>query len=514
MNLETLIKELNKAENDNKKFALLVILSQLIKTNKIKEFDTEDETEEKKQIYERLFHAINPHFLARLLVTSQVPENCSKSIFKSVAMSILTKFSQYKDLACDPILLSKVKQIISILKSSKIRPEDDEELKLEENLVENTFNYLFALSKYCSNHLCKNGLLDVLLDEFILDEQQNNSTINISIQLFSKLCEYDAKYCNFESKNEIGDSLLAILQKIEMRQDELKFKLIKMFEKLVKLNPISEYLTVLMRERPEITNTVLKVFGDLFKTKNLKPVVKDNVFSLFSYFIENNEKFLDEIYTAHRQLFYLIAHLVSIEIRLGLEDNTKCFSELAMIKEAFLDRLSIYYTVFEKFIIFIAISPLINTDIDEKQMSYLLNITIETMNTIISFLKDVLTNKEYEKLDGCEDYVRLNGYLIVIASIRVLTCWFAYEELLEYEIIDLLSDVVKFGDHYVGLYKDTANFINVFQFLTPGLHRFVNNNEEVVDEMCKNVKMKDYDVDLVEKFSNVKQMMKYCDEKV
>ena len=526
MNLEKIIKELNKAENDNKKFALLVILSQLIKTNKLVELESNDK-DSHQELSERLFHAIGSHFIARLIVSSQVPENCSKSVFKSVAMSILTKFSQFRDIACDPIILSKIKHIINILKTSRTKiveleaselvdSQIAEELDLERNLLENTFNYLFALSEYCSNHLCKNGLLNVLLDDYFLDDatDQNDHFIQISEQLIDKICKYDAKFLNNESKDEINAFLKTILQVIEKKHDKLKFKLIKLFENLTKMSSVSNRLSLLFKDDTKLVNeTVLNIFNDLFKTKNLKSIVKDVVFSTFSWFIQNSENFLDEIYKINKQLFYLIAHLVSIEIRLFLEDNTKTLNDLALNRETGLDRLSVFYTIFEKFIIFIAISPLINEESDEQQIKFLLKLIMETMNTILAFIKDVLASKEYEKLDASsDDNVKLNGYLILVASIRVLTCWFAYEELIEYEIIDLYDDIVKFSEHYVTFYKNSVSFINIYQFLVPGLNRFIENNKDVVGEISSNTNASSENDCLIEKFDIVKRNLKICSE--
>ena len=522
MNLEKLIKELNKAENDNKKFALLVILSQLIKTNKLEELNGDHENSQ--ELNERLFHAIGPHFIARLIVSSQVPDNCSKSVFKSVAMSILNKFSGIKEISCDPIILSKIKHVISILKRSKQNINemkskldiDEEEVNLEQNLLENTFSYLFALSEHCSNHLCKNGLLNILLDDYILDEatDENDNLTQISAQLFDIICKYDAKYMKNESINEINAFLVAILKFIEKKSDKMKFKLINIFNNLIKMSSISSHLIRLFSEDKKLVNeTVLNIFNELFKSKNLKSTVRDIVFNIFGWFIENNENFLDGVYQVNKQLFYLIAHLISIEIRLVLEDTSKTIIDLGSNREIVLNRLSVFYTIFEKFIIFISISPLINEESDEDQIKYLLKLIMETMNTIMGFIKDLLTTNGYEKLDevNIDESVKLNGYLIIVASIRVLTCWFAYEELIEYEIIDLYDYIIKFSDHYVSFYTSSNSFINIFQFLLPGLKRFADNNEEAVSEMSKNATK---DEDLIEKFRIVKKNLIYCEEKL
>ena len=119
MNIETIITSLETAENDNRKFALLLILSDSIKNNKLdalKLDKTTTETEKTcRMLNERLFNSIGPHFLARLITTKQTTANSSPVLYKSVALSIITQFLDYPKLICDPILLSKIEIICDIL---------------------------------------------------------------------------------------------------------------------------------------------------------------------------------------------------------------------------------------------------------------------------------------------------------------------------------------------------------------------------------------------------------------
>ena len=280
----------------------------------------------------------------------------------------------------------QLSSVINILKTSKtnicIGGLNDDELNLEKNLIENTFSYLFALSEYCSSHLCKNGVLNVLFDDYFVNNEDDEAFRHIATQLIDKLCEYDAKAAlRYESKDEIFLFFESLIQEIEKRQDDLKFKLLIIFEKMIKMNSISVYLKNLFNEKPKLSQeTIPSVFNDLIKSKNLKSSVKDVAFSILSFFIENNEKFLDEIYLKNKQLFYLISHLISIEIRIALEDNTKTLNDLSANRDVLLNRLSIYFTIFEKFIIFIAISPLIDTEVDEKQIGFVVKFILETIN--------------------------------------------------------------------------------------------------------------------------------------
>lgn len=195
-NLATIIRSLEEAsENDNRKIALLLILCELMRTGKLSS-DLGRENEE------RLFKSIGAHFLARLLVTRQEAPgaNCSKHIYKSVCLSILTQFCAHPKLVQDPLILTRITAFFDILKlpidSTTSRREDEQsattagvaaaapaatasdcggdadERKLLVNLKLDTFKFLFAVAKYNPEYLCNNGLFDVLFNAVILNERE------------------------------------------------------------------------------------------------------------------------------------------------------------------------------------------------------------------------------------------------------------------------------------------------------------------------------------------------------
>lgn len=170
-NLATIIRSLEEAsENDNRKIALLLIVCELIRTGKLgPNLGHENE--------ERLFKSIGAHFLARLLVTRQnAPgQNCSRHIYKSVCLSILTQFCSHPDLIQDPLILTRIDAFFDILKlplSESSTSEDADERQLLVNLKLDTFKYLFAVAQVNSEYLCNNGLFDVLFNSVILNESE------------------------------------------------------------------------------------------------------------------------------------------------------------------------------------------------------------------------------------------------------------------------------------------------------------------------------------------------------
>lgn len=167
-NLETILKSLeNAAENDNRKIALLLILSELIKSKKLGELDSRSES--------RLFKSIGAHFLARLLVTKQPApsETCSKHIYKSICLSILAQFCSHSQLIQDPLFLTRIDSFLGILRLPLADATTPDERTLLVNLKLDTFKYLFALAKIDAEFLCNNGLFDVLFTSIILNESES-----------------------------------------------------------------------------------------------------------------------------------------------------------------------------------------------------------------------------------------------------------------------------------------------------------------------------------------------------
>ena len=194
MDIHTIISSLENAENDNKRFALLLILAELIKSNKLDTLKldsakSDDESRLKcKLLNEKLFSSINPHFLARLLATRQTTENFSPTVYKAVALSIITQFLDYESLVCDPVLISKLDVVCEVLvvsnKDAKNTSSDtaDETTNalMERNLCADAFKYLFALSRYIPDHLCQStNLLDILMSKIILNEEYRYSVTSI-----------------------------------------------------------------------------------------------------------------------------------------------------------------------------------------------------------------------------------------------------------------------------------------------------------------------------------------------
>jgi hypothetical protein len=188
----------------------------------------------------------------------------------------------------------------------------------------------------------------------------------------------------------------------------------------------------------------------------------------------------------NRNFFYFIIHLLCIEIGFTLEEaNKESNRNHSILLKDLADIISVYYGLLEEIIIILSTaSPFDDnediTDEDENDMApktdqeyepelkKAIKIIVESLETIIMYVKDSL-----------EDFTQLkeNELVLQIASIRLLICWLAHETLLDEKLIELMPKLIQFGEYYDSL-DIKENKVNIFQFLSPGLQRYLIDLEE------------------------------------
>ena len=386
MDIETIISSLESAENDNKRFALLLILSELIKSKKLdylnlKKNGTEVENKTITSLNERLFHSINPNFLARLLATKQTTENFSPLVYKSVSLSIITQFLDYESLVCDPILLSKLDIFSGILALKDFEGgADDAQAKLEKSLVSDCFKYLYALSNYIPDHLCQSvDLLDIIVNKIVLNEsypyssktvekvlhrkiEDENDFGLIACRLFSNLCKDQGlhnKYAKIKQE-KIEKILKNFLNSLNAIQSEYKFCLIHYLNLFFEDPNVNQYF---MNENlSEVCSSIVfNILNNLFKSK-LNKEMKQLAFVLLNNFVKNYQ--FEYIYMKNRNFFYLIIHMLCMEIGLSLNEA---------IDDDLINRMSIYYSLMEEIIIILSTASPFETNKssdDEEEDEY------------------------------------------------------------------------------------------------------------------------------------------------
>jgi hypothetical protein len=517
MNTETIIKSLENAENDNKKFALLLILSELIKSGKL----NTDEFKNDHSLNKRLFNSIGAHFLARLITTKQqTSENNSPILYKSVGLSILTQFLDYPTLISDPILLTKLDVIIDILINFK---DSSVDAQVEQNLRLDIFKYLYALSAHCPDYLILNvDLIDILVKEILLNPKhhqkfqlvfnleaqpgQDENFLFISSKIINNLCQVNAlkeknkSYFKLKA-DRITKSLLHFLEEINKNQDEFKFNLINYLNYFLEQEAVSKFFTFDEKTNEQSSNLMFSILNDLFRSK-LSTESKELAFILLNNFVKIFQ--FEFIYMKNRNFFYLIIHLLCIQISLNLENAA---DELTHNKNKDVTSpsrlsslMSICYSLLEEVIIILSTASPFDTedsegddsefgdsdasendedddiefkkaekeDKSEPEITNAIKVIVECLQTLICFINDTLIDENsYDKLND-------TTILLLVSSIRVIVCWLSHESLLEQEIVELITKkLIKFCEHL----KQKNYEINAFEFIVPGLQRVLIDQE-------------------------------------
>ena len=94
---------LQHASTDNEKMAALLLFTHLMKTNQTLSVDSKE-----------LFQAVNVQFLVRLLRSKNVPDGCPEFMYKSLALNILSSFTDY-DILSHPLLVANLTIVAEIL---------------------------------------------------------------------------------------------------------------------------------------------------------------------------------------------------------------------------------------------------------------------------------------------------------------------------------------------------------------------------------------------------------------
>lgn len=540
MDIESLITSLENAENDNKKFALLLILSELIKSNKL-----DESIKTNKSVNKRLLASIGSHFLARLLSTKQLVEN-SSILYKSVSLSILTQFLDYPDLITDPVILTKIDSIFDILKSDLDLDSGLKNLKLD------TFKYVYELSKICPDFLNQNGLIGILINDVILNPKFSSKELNV-IYDFNSDTEDDnfalisckiilnlLKEINEANKNDQDFPIAKRIDKIEddfrnflettfKNQTEFKFILINYLNYFLSDETSAQQFILQSQNLNDLTSKlVFEILNDLFKSKLKQPITQLG-FVLLNNFVKLYD--FELIYMKNRNFFYLIIHLMCIQIGVCIQQCYQSGQEnQVFVDNDLINKMSVYCSLLEQVIIILSTASPFDTgdeeddesegenenektssgaDSYEPEFKKVIKIVVEVLETIILFIKDTLVD-DYSKLDP-------NSTILLVSSIRIVVCWMSHESLLEDEIIELMPRIMKFSDYL----KDSMFKINVYKFLAPGIDRVLIDKSNKLDTKLKKSKLKEDLVkfefeksELSEQIESLQSMLDTCHKNI
>lgn len=528
-----IVKSLEEARDDNQRFALLLILGQMIKSKGL----DKEELKNDPVLNKRLFNSIGAHFLARLVTTKQsgssetLSEAATPSplMYKCVSMSILTQFLEYPELIADPVLLTKLDMIVeSLVDTDLSKHAEYQQFKYD------TFKYLYALSSHCPDYLvlnvdliskllknivlnpkCHDETVDDLSDETSEINKNDSSTISIACKLIVEICNQVAKQDQPGKSDsyrvmkwtKIDAGFMEFVRQTHQTQSEFKFKLVYYLNYFLGQEILKEYV---FSGKEQINDCLFNMLNDLFRSK-LKADHKELAFVLLSRFVSIYQ--FEYIYMKNRNFFYLLIHLVCIQIGLGLEMASTENSSSLLLKQA--NKICIYYSLLEEIIVILSTASPFDEDQDsededdykdsdtdedadddidfikksqdtkkppsskendddqgEPELNHAIKVIVECLQTVTCFLNDFI---DEANLSEIKDQVRIS---LLVSSIRLVACWLSHESLMEEEIVELISrKLIPFCSHIKENLK-YSDELNGLQFISSGLNRVLASQED------------------------------------
>jgi Neurochondrin len=163
---------LGAAKSDTEKFAALFMVTKLVKAK--------DCTVPAKKA---LFEAITFKFLKKLLLSENVPDDCPPSMYKSVALSILTCFCQDEELATHKDMLENIPVFLQIVESA-----DDDDYDDNLILVSEAYSCLQGIANYEPGQkaLFAAGVIQKMSQIYSQQSFQTDEALNMLVVLTNK----------------------------------------------------------------------------------------------------------------------------------------------------------------------------------------------------------------------------------------------------------------------------------------------------------------------------------------
>lgn len=381
---------LKNSPGDNEKFAALFMVTKLVKGK---------HATPAARI--AIFEAIGFDFLRRLLLTDDVPVDCPPSIYKSVALSILTVFCSEEQLATKKEMLDLIPVFLDIVKAADDSENDDNLMAIGE-----AYNCLKGLALYAPGQksLIDAGAIDILSEIYASASFQSDEALNIMGLLVAKkgALSWDPK----DPK-----AFHAIVNKIaldfETDQDKRKFELAECLNAIIFNCPrkvVSESAAI--ETWPQ---SIYKGLTDILQSKigaaqrNPALILTSSMLDLLGveWIFTDEEK--------GKQIFLLMIQLAAIEVRMQLDGKTLKGTQNNQ------NLITACYIILELSLNFIAQDTV---DIDQKERQSMYTALKGAFTAVINLLLKV--TQEKNKPQG-EDK------LFVCATIRVLAAWLAQE---------------------------------------------------------------------------------------
>ncbi|XP_028038659.1 neurochondrin homolog [Bombyx mandarina] len=382
---------LKNARSDTEKFAALFMVTKLVKSKDC------NSTAKKA-----LFEAIGFQFLKKLLTSNSVEDDCPPSVYKSVALSVLTNFCNEPELATHPEMLANIPVFLDIVQTSDNDDYDDNLI-----IISEAYTCLQCIAEHETGQraLIDVGAIKKMSEIYSHQSFQTDEALNILVKLVSR---YGPAAWGSDPK-----PFHALVNKIALDfatdQSERKFELATVLSALLYSCNKS---TVLPGSSDETwPQSIYKALHDILTSKIGKnqrdPALKlaANIVDLlgieWTFNDEENPK----------KFFLLLLQLCAIEVRMQLEDRS--------FKQAFAngELVTACFIVLELSINYMATDQL---DLEQKEKQSVYTSLKGAFNAVVSLLTKVSNDKNKDKLPEAEK-------IFVGAMVRVLFAWIAQE---------------------------------------------------------------------------------------
>lgn len=383
---------LQNAQNDTEKFAALFLVTKLVRAKDCKA--------NAKKV---LFEAIGFKFLKRLLLSADVPVDCPPSIYKSVALSVLTTFCNEPELATHPEMLTNIPVFLDIVQSADATDYDDNLI-----VVGEAYNCLKCIATHEPGQraLYDAGAIAKMSDIYSQQSFQTDEALNILVCLVNKFGAIAWDPNNIRQFHQLVNK---IALDFETDHDERKFELCQTLNALLYNAPEKVAETCIAESWPQ---SLYKGLNDILKSKigkqqrNPAIVLCATVMNLLGVEFALNESEDDP-----KKFFLLLVQLAAIEVRMQLDGK----SLTQAIKEAQL--VTSCYQILELSLNYIAQDQL---DLDQREKQTLYTGLKGAFTAVIGLLTKINADKNRDNLTGRDK-------CFVCATVRVLAAWLAQE---------------------------------------------------------------------------------------
>lgn len=382
---------LKSAQSDTEKFAALFMVTKLVKGK-------DCNSAAKKA----LFEAIGFKFLKKLLTSNSVQDDCPPSVYKSVALSVLTCFCNEPELATHPEMLANIPVFLDIVQTSDNDDYDDNLI-----IISEAYTCLQCIAEQDAGQkaLIEVGAIKKMSEIYSHQSFQTDEALNILVKLVSR---YGPAAWGKDPK-----PFHSLVNKIALDfatdQSDRKFELANVLSSL--LYSCSKTIVGPSAADETWPQSIYRALHDILTSKIGKnqrdPALKlaANVVDVLGvewcFSDEENPK----------KFFLLLLQLCAIEVRMQLEDRSfkQAFANAELVTACFI--------ILELCINFMATDQV---DLEQKEKQSVYTSLKGAFNAVVSLLTKVSNDKNKDKLPDEEK-------VFVCAMIRVLSAWIAQE---------------------------------------------------------------------------------------